>query len=268
MSCAHRYTGPGRIEFRADDEALTPYAGLALVGELARRTGLIELVDAELACERRAAAIKRRRRGVSGGELVVSLAEQELVGGECFDHVEELRADGAGAALRAVAQVPSAPTALQLAKRFRRSLCQAVERGLARAGQRLDRALGRDPSEPVTIDLDAQVIEVYGRKARRLAQPLRTALVCPAYRLLGRARPRPDRRARRRPKGEAASRGGRHGLPARTAPATGRPRLGHLPDRLRLLRARAASRAARQGRPLHGLGPAHERDVGRARADP
>jgi hypothetical protein len=52
---------------------------------------------------------------------------------------------------------------LQLAKRFRRCLCQAVERGLARSGERLDRALGRDPDEPVTIDLDATVIEVHGR---------------------------------------------------------------------------------------------------------
>jgi hypothetical protein len=103
---------------------------------------------------------------VSGAELVVSLAESQLVGGECFDDIEDLRADRAGAGLRAVGRVPSAPTALQLAKRFRRCLCQAVERGLARAGQRLDRALGRDRDEPVTIDLDATGIEVYGRRKR------------------------------------------------------------------------------------------------------
>ena len=158
--------GPGRIVFRADDEWLTPFAGLVCVGELARRTGLVELVDAELVSERRAAPVKRRRRGVSGGELVVSLAESQLVGGECFDDIEDLRADRAGAGLRAVGEVPAATTALQLAKRFRRCLCQAVERGTARAGQRLDRALGREVAEPVTIDLDATVIEVYGRGKR------------------------------------------------------------------------------------------------------
>jgi hypothetical protein len=108
-------------------------------------------------------AVKRRRRGVSGGELVVALAESQLLGGECFDDIEELRADAAGADLRAVARVPAAATALQLAKRFRRCLCQAVARGLVRAGQRLTGALGRDPGEPVTIDLDATVLEVYGR---------------------------------------------------------------------------------------------------------
>jgi hypothetical protein len=166
VTVAHGDTCPGRIEFRADDERLTPFAGLVGVGELARRVALVELLDAELASEGRAAPVKRRRRGVSGGELVVSLAESQLVGGACFDDIEELRADRAGAPFRAVARVPAAATALQLAKRFRRCLCQAVERGLARAGARLDRALGRDPAEPVTIDLDATAIEVYGRGKR------------------------------------------------------------------------------------------------------
>src|ERR671930_516852 len=158
----HADRRPGRIGFRADDERLTPFAGLVGVGELARRTRLVELVDAELGAERRARPVKVRQRGVSGGELVGSLAESQLVGGECFDDLEDLRADRAGAGLRAVARVPAAATALQLAKRFRRCLCQAAERGLARAGQRLDRALGRDPAESVTIDLDATVLEVYG----------------------------------------------------------------------------------------------------------
>jgi Transposase DDE domain group 1 len=159
----HGDRGPGRIVFRADDERLTPYAGLVCVGELARGTGLVELIDGELGSERRAEPVKRRRRGVSGGELVVALAESQLVGGACFDDIEELRADRAGAGLRAVPRVPAAATALQLAKRFRRCLCQAVERGLARAGQRLDRALGREVADAVTIDLDATVLEVYGR---------------------------------------------------------------------------------------------------------
>lgn len=57
--------GPGRIEFCADDRSLTPYAGLAISGELARRLRLVELVDAELAAVTRVAAVKQRRRGRS-----------------------------------------------------------------------------------------------------------------------------------------------------------------------------------------------------------
>src|SRR5215210_6168136 len=109
---------PGRIVVRADDPSLTPYAGLAVSGELARRVGLAGLIDCELAVERRARPVKVRRRGLSAGELVVSLAECQLVGGSFFDHVEDVRADRAGARLRAVAGTPSAATALQNAKRF------------------------------------------------------------------------------------------------------------------------------------------------------
>ena len=164
MSVVHRDSLPGRIEIRADEQTLTPYAGLAITGRLVPGLRLVALLDAELWRVRRAAPVKLRERGLSAGELLVSLAECQLVGGECFSDVEELRADRAGAALRAVADAPSASCALQLAKRFRRSHIQAAERALARAGQALDRQLGRDPAEPVTIDLDATGIEVYGRR--------------------------------------------------------------------------------------------------------
>jgi hypothetical protein len=162
--------GPGRLVVRADDRSLTPYAGLAVSGELARRLGLAELIDAELAVERRARPVKVRQRGLSAGELVVSLAECQLVGGAFFDHVEDVRADRAGAGLRAVAATPSAPAALQNAKRFRRCHCQRVERAMARAGERLDRALGRDPAEAVTVDLDATQVTVFGRRKQGAAR--------------------------------------------------------------------------------------------------
>lgn len=160
----------GRITVRADDPSLTPYAGLAVSGELARRLGVAELIDAELSVERRARPIKARRRGLSPGELVVSLAECQLVGGSFFDHIEDVRADQAGAGLRAVAQTPSASAALQNAKRFRRVHVQRVERAAARAGQRLDRALGREVSEPVTVDLDATQVTVYGQAKQGAAR--------------------------------------------------------------------------------------------------
>ena len=155
--------GAGRLLVRADDRSLTAHVGLAVVGDLARKLDLVGLIDGELGLGRRARAVKTRRRGVSPGGLVVSLAECQLVGGAFFDHLEDRRADSAGAAVRAVAQVPSAAAALQVSKRFRRVHCQRVERAMARAGERLDRALGRDPGEPVTLDLDATQITVYGR---------------------------------------------------------------------------------------------------------
>ena len=77
----------GRIVVRADDPSLTGHGGLAVIGDLERRLGLITTIDAQLARERRARAIKVRRRGVTPGELVISLAECQLVGGAFFDHL-------------------------------------------------------------------------------------------------------------------------------------------------------------------------------------
>ena len=164
VSGPHGPKRPGRIRFVADDRRLTPFGGLAVVGALVRALGLVGLIDGELFGERRARPVKVRRRGVSGGELVVALAESQLVGGECFDDLEDLRADRAGAGLRASGRVPAAPTARQLARRFGRCHLQAIERAVARAAGRLDRCLGRDPGEPATIDLDATVLRVHGRK--------------------------------------------------------------------------------------------------------
>ncbi|MCP9488900.1 MAG: hypothetical protein MSC31_03390 [Solirubrobacteraceae bacterium MAG38_C4-C5] len=136
-----------------------------MVGALVRTLGLVGLIDGELARERRAAAVKVRKRGVSGGELLVALAESQLVGGACFDDLEDLRADHAGARLRGAPRVPAAATARQLALRFRRCHLQGVERAVARVGGRLDRAIHRDPGEEATIDLDATQLEVHRRKA-------------------------------------------------------------------------------------------------------
>ena len=71
----------GRIEVRADDRSLTGHGGLVVIGDLAEKLDLIALIDGEIDQERRARPVKTRRRGASPGELVVSLAECQLVGG-------------------------------------------------------------------------------------------------------------------------------------------------------------------------------------------
>ena len=265
---ADRGRRPGRILVRAHDPTLTPYAGLAVVGGLARRLGLVGLIDAELARERRAQPVKRRRRGLSPGELVLSLAESQLVGGEFFDHVEDLRADGAGACPRAVAATPAAPTALQNAKRFRRCHVQRVERALARAGERLGRALGRDRDEPVAVDLDATQVTACGqRKEGAGEKPPRRALLRPPRRLLGRARAGADLGARGRRPGEALRRRVRAGRPAGARALARGARPGDLPGRLSLLPARAVAGAAPRAGALHRLAAAQPGALADARRD-
>jgi len=58
----------------------------------------------------------------------------------------------------------SAPTARQLAYKFRPAHIHAVERAVAEAGGALDLMLGRDPGEDVTFDLDGTDSAVNGAR--------------------------------------------------------------------------------------------------------
>jgi hypothetical protein len=144
-----------------DDPTLTGHAGLLLVRDLNSKLHLVERLDAVIDGVRR---FKCRRRGLSGGQLLVCLAESMLAGGSHLAHLDSLREDEAGRVLRAVAEVPAPETASQLLPRFVVRQLQAVVAELARAGVELDRMLGLGQNDPVTLDLDSTTTEVHGRQ--------------------------------------------------------------------------------------------------------
>jgi|GEM_PF-6771342 len=78
VNAAHGRKSPGRIEIRADEEGLTAHAGLAITGELVRKSGLVGMLDGEIAANRQAAPVKQRERGASPGELLACIAEAQL----------------------------------------------------------------------------------------------------------------------------------------------------------------------------------------------
>jgi Transposase DDE domain group 1 len=162
-----RFRQVSRVEIRADEETLTPFGGSAVVGELARRIELIPALDAAIETAPRVGGlrpVKQRARGCSPGEALVSVAESMLCGGDSMLDLERLRADAAGAELRAVPQPPAASTACQLARRFRRSHLRAAEAAFARCANAVDGQLGRSGEDPVTLDFDSSQVEVYGRR--------------------------------------------------------------------------------------------------------
>lgn len=146
----HRSPRPSNVEIRADDPALTGHAGLLLTGELATRTDLVARLDRAIGAVR---PFKQRRRGRSGGELLVSLAEMMAVGGDHLVHLEELREDDVGAELRAVGEVLAPTTAGQLMRRLNARQCQAAVTDLAKIGEEVDRELGLTTEGPVTLSL-------------------------------------------------------------------------------------------------------------------
>jgi hypothetical protein len=162
-----RFGQAPRIEVVADDPSLTPFGGSAVVGELVRRLELIAALDGAIEAAPKVGglrAVKQRARGCSPGQLLVAVAESQLCGGDSMLDLERLRADEAGAELRAVAEVPAASTACQLARRYRRSHLRGAEAAFAACANAMDGQLGRRADGPVTLDFDSTGVEVYGRR--------------------------------------------------------------------------------------------------------
>jgi Transposase DDE domain group 1 len=149
------------------DWSLTANAGLAAVSELCGRLCVIEALDAAVG------PVKLRDRGFSGGQLLTGIASAQLAGEDFLVGLDRKRADAAAQQITPVAGL-SSTTAAGIARRFTPRQWQAVEGGLAAVTERM---LGLLPPEraaaltggPVTIDLDATDVEVYGRKKRGVA---------------------------------------------------------------------------------------------------
>ena len=150
----------------APDPSLTPVAGMVAVTELVERLDVIGRLDAAIG------PIKQRRRGHTGGQLLVGIAAAQLAGEDFLVGLDRQRADTAGQQLCPVPDL-AATTAAGLARRLSAGQWAAVETGL---GDVAAAALAMLPAEraaalceQVTIDLDTTDVEVYGRRKRGVA---------------------------------------------------------------------------------------------------
>jgi hypothetical protein len=156
-----------QVRVGAADRALTANAGLAAVGELCDRLGVIGALDAAVG------AIKQRDRGFGAGELLTGIAATQLAGEDFLTGLGRQRADVAGQQITPVPGLAST-TAAGLARRITSAQWQAVEQGLAAVTSRMLSLVGGKRAAaladgPVTIDLDTTDVEVYGRKKRGVA---------------------------------------------------------------------------------------------------
>jgi hypothetical protein len=92
---------------------LAPAAGMLAVSELVDRLGVVSALDAGIG------PIKTGSRGLSGGQLLVSLAGAQLLGQDVLAGLDRVRADRCGAVLLPVPTPPST-TAGSLARRLAR----------------------------------------------------------------------------------------------------------------------------------------------------
>ena len=156
-----------RVRFGVPDRSLTGSAGVVALGELFDRLGVIDALEVGIG------PIKTRDRGLCGGQLLAAVAQCQLLGGQYWADLDRQRADEAAGLLSAVPPIP-ATTAAGLAGRFAPAQLAGIETGNALV---LARGFGMLPSGrrrtltggPVTIDMDATDVEVYGRKKAGVA---------------------------------------------------------------------------------------------------
>jgi len=157
----------GRMHVGAPDPTLTGNGGLVAVTELLGRLDAIRLLDTAVG------PIKQRDRGFGAGELLVGIASAQLAGQDFLVGLDRVRADAAGQALSPVPGLAST-TATGLARRFTDEQWRAVESGVAAVTERMLTLLPPERAAaltegPVTIDMDATDVEVYGRKKQGVA---------------------------------------------------------------------------------------------------
>ena len=149
---------PDRIHVAFDDHRLVANAGLLLPVTLARHLGLGELVDRHI-------DLGRAPGRANAGDKVLTLVASALVGGDCIDAADALRAGGTKQVLGCVIKAPSTlgtflPGNLpaELAVGPRAPLDRVSRQLLAGAW-----AAGAGPGDdPLTIDLDSTLCETYG----------------------------------------------------------------------------------------------------------
>jgi len=123
----------GRVGIGTPDASLTWVSGVVAVAELAGRLGLVEALDDAIG------PIKQRDRGLSAGELLLSVAQTQMLGGDFMVSLDRRRGDAAGEALSAVA-TPASITAAALAARFSQAQLTGIEDGVAEVIFRAGRA--------------------------------------------------------------------------------------------------------------------------------
>jgi len=155
-----------RVRIGEVDSSVTGATGLVVVSELVDRLGVVQALDAGIG------PIKQRARGVTGGQLLVSVACAQMAGEDFLVGLDRRRADPAGEVLAPVG-TPASTTVGGLARRFDEARRAGIEAGIAVVTARV---LGLLPAArraalrvAPTIDVDTTEVEVYGGKKQQVA---------------------------------------------------------------------------------------------------
>jgi hypothetical protein len=154
------------VRIGASDPSLTAHSGVAALAEFVEKLDVVDRFD------RAIGAIKRRNRGATAGQLLVGLAQAQLLGADALVGLDRHRVDVAAGELSAV-PVLASTTAAGLARRFGPEQLAGIETAVAELAARACSMLPAKRrallNATVTVDLDSTDVEVYGSRKRGVA---------------------------------------------------------------------------------------------------
>ncbi len=141
-----------RVKYFAAPDSVTSFAGLKLITDLAHKLGIIRGLDT--------LTVKKRRRGIPVADFVMSLVHNFVVGGQHLTDLQVLRDEKATREHLYDLEVPAPTTAGEMLRKFTIGHIKQLEKVIAGALYVADDMRGGD--EPITLDLDSSIFQVYG----------------------------------------------------------------------------------------------------------
>ncbi len=141
-----------RVKYFAAPDSVTSFAGLKLITDLAHKLGIIRGLDT--------LTVKKRRRGIPVADFVMSLVHNFVVGGQHLTDLQVLRDEKATREHLYELEVPAPTTAGEMLRKFTIGHIKQLEKVIAGALYVADDMRGGD--EPITLDLDSSIFQVYG----------------------------------------------------------------------------------------------------------
>ena len=162
-----------RVRIGAPDRRLTPTAGVEAVRELDRVLGVTAALDGAIG------PVKQRDRGLTPGQVLMTMASAQLAGEDFMVGLDRRREDAAGQLLEPVPTPPSTTWAGN-AKRFTSDHLAGLPAAMKMINTgwvaRLPVPRRQALLQEVTIDADATDVEVYGRTKQGAAHAYTGAL--------------------------------------------------------------------------------------------
>jgi len=153
---------PGHtIRLKATTEPLTVHTGLSLFYAMAETLKIPKILDNHV-------RVKQRDSGYPESEHILALAANAFVGGDFLDDLEALREDDAIKMAIGRKEIPDPTTAGDFCRRFKLGHILQINKAFAEIEHEVYKQ--RKEVSNLTVDVDAKVHEVYGKKKQGAAK--------------------------------------------------------------------------------------------------